>query len=76
MRVEEVQYEDYLEDRFLSMQSLCTRLEVLGSCNATKQVDSAQYQGVGKNRGKAFEDIWPADVLDRLRAMVNTTSTA
>ena len=76
VRVEEVQYEDYLEDRFLSMQSLCTRLEVLGSCNATKQVDSAQYQGKGKNSGKAFEDIWPADVLDRLRAMVNTTSTA
>ena len=60
--VEEIQYEEYVNDPAIAIQTLCMSLEVLGSCNYTQNLDKAQYQRKGENRGKKFEEIWSEDI--------------
>lgn len=68
-----IHYEDYLRDPLTSIQRLCNSLGNLGACNVTT-VDTNQYQSKGKNRGKNLTDIWPVDVVDRLKRMETSFS--
>ena len=68
--VTEIRYEEYLNDTESTIQKLCRSLEVLGSCNNTHSIDKMQYQEKGKNRGRDIEELWPKDILAKLRNMV------
>lgn len=75
IKMEEIWYDDYVKDRLGSTQKLCKSLQVLGPCDATQKLDTKQYQGgKGKNRGKNLTEIWPANVLERMRMMVNASA--